>query len=110
MRRRQILGALIGVLIGVALISHVVVVVRTWAVTDQIRETQKQTASATFLIEDCTKPTGECYRRARRSSATTVHDLNRVSVYAAACASGPARRTAPQIQACVKRLILADQE
>lgn len=62
-------------------------------------------------VEDCTLPTGKCYRDGIRRTATAVGDIGRVSIYAAACAADPRLvdlsidARAKAIERCVTRLL-----
>lgn len=61
------------------------------------------------LVEDCTTPGGDCYKRNQRSTSSAVGDIGRVTVLAAACGAelDGTEMTVPQradrIQACIVR-------
>lgn len=52
-------------------------------------------------IKDCTQPSGECYKRSQRQAASAVASINRVAIYAAACAAQYHHPTVEQVQSCV---------
>lgn len=109
-RHRPALGALTGVLVGIILLTVVTMLVRTWALTDQIREAQKGNVSTVQLIRDCTTPGRRCYERSQKTTGDAVASINRVSVYAAACADRPRRQTVEQIQSCVIDRLATDAQ
>jgi hypothetical protein len=53
------------------------------------------------VIRDCTEPTGECYKRGQQASAAAVADINRVVIFAAACAAQSHHPSVSHIQQCV---------
>lgn len=53
------------------------------------------------LVEDCTTPGNPCYERAAQQTAKAVADINRVSIYAAACADRGDVQSVEEIQQCV---------
>lgn len=72
----------------------------------QTAERAKDNRATLRTIEDCTQPTGACYRRGQEQTANAVSSINQVVILAAACASGlpqgltiVARQSA--IQSCV---------
>lgn len=62
------------------------------------------------LIEDCTRPGGECYERGRESTASAVSDIGRVTVLAAACSASldDEALTVPQRADLIQRCIVAN--
>jgi hypothetical protein len=109
-RHRPALGAFTGVLVGLILVAVLTMLVRTWALADQIREAQKPNTQALKVITDCTTPGRACYERSQKQTGEAVASINRVSVIAAACADKPQRQTVEQIQSCViDRLAFDDQ-
>jgi hypothetical protein len=88
-------GAVVGVLVGALVVGVLLLMVRTWSLTDQIRDSQKTNtgtlnASQRTLdaVEDCTQPSGECFQRGQKRTAAAVGDINRVVILAAACSVG----------------------
>ena len=94
-RQRPAFGAAVGVLVGVLIVAVLLMMVRTWSLTDQIRDSQ-QTNTGTLeatqqtldAVNDCTQPAGECFKRGQSQTAKAVGDINRVVVLAAACSVG----------------------
>lgn len=94
-RQRPWLGAVVGVLIGVLLVSVLAMLVRTFSLADSIRESQKANTGTLLssqqtlkAVEDCTQPAGECFKRGQKATASAVGDINRVVILAAACSVG----------------------
>lgn len=112
-RQRPAFGAAVGVLVGVLIVAVLLLIVRTWSVTDQIRESQKTNtgtleASQRTLdtVNDCTQPSGDCFKRGQKRTASAVGDINRVVILAAACSVGLDTRLSVSerqtlIQSCV---------
>ncbi len=82
--------------------------------TTQIRDTQEtnspliaSTNRTLKIIRDCTTPGRECYERGQQQLKGAITDINRVSIIAAACASGPREVSVTEIQACVIRRLSA---
>lgn len=107
-RRRRVLGTVAGVAVGVLLVLLIALLIRTWTLADEIRETQRVntgtlTTSEETLdrINDCTTPGRKCYDKGQKRTAEAVGDINRVIVLAAACADQPQRQTVIEIQNCV---------
>jgi hypothetical protein len=106
---RPVLGALTAIGAGVLAILLLTLIVRTWSLADAIRETQKSNTGAVKLIRDCTDPSGDCYKRGQKQTAVAVADINKISVYAAACADRPGVQTASEIYACVVERLAQDK-
>lgn len=106
--RRPILGALFGLAIGVLVVLVLTLLVRTWGLADQIRQAQKGNVSTLHVVRDCTDPGGTCFKRGQKSTAKAVASINKITVYAAACADKPGNQTVTQIQSCVIRKLAAD--
>lgn len=94
-RQRPWLGAVVGVLIGVLLVSVLAMLVRTFSLADSIRESQKANTGTLLssqqtlkAVEDCTQPVGDCFKRGQKATASAVGDINRVVILAAACSVG----------------------
>lgn len=78
--------------------------------TNTIRTSQRANAETLRLIRSCTTPGQDCFERGQRQTADAVADINRVAIFAAACADKPRRQTVEQIQSCViARLSRSDQ-
>ena len=112
-RQRPLFGAVVGVLVGVLIVAVLALLIRTWSVTDQIRESQ-QTNTGTLeasqrtlgAVEDCTQPTGKCFLRGQKRTASAVGDINRVVILASACSVGletglSVEQRQAEIQQCV---------
>jgi hypothetical protein len=87
--RRPVGYAIIGFLLGLLVLLALVAIIRTWAVADAIRESQKTNVSTIELIRDCTTPGGECYGRSEDRYRTAVSGINagtlRIIAAALAC-------------------------
>lgn len=94
-RHRPVVYALVAIAVGVLVVMVLALMVKTWSLTDQIRSSQVNNTAARkssdrtlAAIEDCTKPTGDCYQRGQKRTAAAVGDINRVVILASACSSG----------------------
>ena len=120
-RQRPVFGAVVGVLVGMLLVAVLVLMTRTWALTDQIRESQKTntgtleaTQKTLDAVEDCTQPTGECFQRGQKRTASAVGDINRVVILASACSVGLDQRLSVEerqqlISSCVINRLAASK-
>ena len=120
-RQRPVIGAVVGVLVGLLIVAVLALMVRTWSLTDQTREAQKTNtgtleASQRTLdrVNDCTQPSGECFKRGQEQTAKAVGDINRVVVLAAACSVGLDQKLGiderqSQISSCVIDRLAAKQ-
>ena len=61
-------------------------------------------------ILSCTQPKGECNQRGQRQTSGAIDDINKITVYAAACADRPYTQTEAQIYACVMQKLARDAE
>jgi len=116
-----VFGAVVGVLVGMLLVAVLVLMTRTWALTDQIRESQKTntgtleaTQKTLDAVEDCTQPTGECFQRGQKRTASAVGDINRVVILASACSVGLDQRLSVEerqqlISSCVINRLAASK-
>ena len=109
-RQRPLLYAVLAAAAGVALVLLVAVLTNTYGLVAEIREQQKVGRGITRTIESCTKPTGKCFKRAQRDRAAFGASINKVTVYAATCASKRPGQSATEIQRCVVRLLAEDRE
>lgn len=93
MNARQALGALIGVM------AAVVIVTLVWAVL-AIRDTQTTNTGTIDLIKNCTEADGQCYKENQRRTAEAIQQLidanqlnevatRRVVLLTAACQERP---------------------
>lgn len=73
-----------------------------------IRTNQQDGRAVVDRINSCTTPGRACYERGQRQTARVVGDINRVTVYAAACASKMPGQSADQIQRCIVKLLAED--
>jgi hypothetical protein len=98
----------------VALLSAALVVVAVTAAvvgadnSQAIRSTSRDNAEALRLIKSCTTPGQECFERGQKQTAEAVADINRVTVYAAACADLPGVQGQAEIYACVVEKLAED--
>lgn len=72
--------------------------------TQAIRQTQVDNHELLDTIQDCTQPTGRCFRDGEDRTGTAVASINRVVILAAACAigkTGTEVELQAEIQSCV---------
>lgn len=107
MRPRPVVGAVAGFLAAVAVLLVVLMLVRTWGVTESVQEGQRANTRTLELIESCTTAGGECYERGQENTANVIGVLNdyqrRVVALAVACADQPGNQTVEQVTRCVER-------
>lgn len=112
--RRNLLGAVAGLLAGIAGLLLVAVLVGTYAAVDTIRATQQDSRTTLSLIKSCTTPTGGCSQQGARRTADAIAaivesqtDLHRATrryaAVAAACADRPGPQTTRQIARCIRK-------
>lgn len=112
--RRPLLGAVAGLLIGLLVAGFLVLTIRTWSLTDDIRASQVVNANARkssddtlHAIQDCTQPSGECFQRGQKRTASAVGDINKVVILAAACSVGlPASLTVDERQSSIQSCVI----
>lgn len=71
--------------------------------TATIRQAQRESAESLQIIRSCTTPGMQCFDEGQKRTADAVADINRVAVYAAACADKPGVQGRDEIYACVVR-------
>ena len=110
--RRGLWSALLAVALGVLLLVFITRVSQTADLAAEIHETQvangrtlDNSSQTLRVIEDCTQPTGACYRDAQRRTGAAVAAINRVILIAAACSANLPRMSVAErrdrIQRCV---------
>lgn len=116
MKSRPVAFAVMGLTLGVLAVLLLVSILQTRMLVGEVRNTQKTNTGTVRLIKaqgrairDCTDPTGECFKRAKRQTAGAVNDINKISVYAAACADQSGVQTASEIYACVVERLAKDK-
>jgi hypothetical protein len=109
-RRRLAAWFVIGVLVASLVLLTLVAIVQTRGTTAAIRASQQQRADTFALLVDCTSPSGRCFQRGQRQTANAVASINKVTVYAASCASQRPGQSAEEIRRCVVRLLARDAE
>ena len=94
-QHRPAAWAALYVLVAAALIAMVLVVVRTYSVTSEIRDSQvtgiqaRKSSDATLdAVRSCTTPGRQCYEAGKQQTAGAVANINRVVILAAACSVG----------------------
>jgi hypothetical protein len=105
---RPLLGALAGILVGVLVVLVLAILVQTWGLVDAIRENQKINTETLRILQDCTVPENDCYERSQKRTAEAVGDINKITLYAAACADRPGEQTIVEIQSCVLHRLAAE--
>lgn len=117
--KRTLAWVLVGALIAGLVMVQLAAVVVTTGTTEAIRASQRDNASVlrsaeraaeaaergTDRIEGCTTPGRGCFDRGQEETAAAVADINRVAVYAAACADKVGVQGEDEIFACVIRLL-----
>lgn len=102
---RPVAGAILAVSVAIAGLLVLVILVRTWGLTQSVRESQKSNTRTLDLIESCTTVGGDCYEDSQQRTADVVRLLNgyqrRVVTLAAACADRADTQTAAQIRRCI---------
>lgn len=73
--------------------------------TQAIRETQVNNRTLLNTINDCTQPTGKCYRAGQKRTGDAVASINRVVILAASCAVGENGRE-PQVEARIQACVI----
>ena len=91
--------------IGALVVAVLMLLCTTTYTVVQMRATQKSNGLLLQVVLDCTTPGKGCYERGQAQIGHAVSNINRVSVIAAACASGPDRKTVPEIEACINRAL-----
>lgn len=117
MSRRQAVWTVAGMAAASLLIIVVASVVISATMSARIRDTQvtntgtlKATERTLAIVEDCTTPGSECFQEGQRRTAAAIADINRVTVYAAACADRPGVQGQSEIYACVVESLAEDDE
>lgn len=123
-RGRELTAAIVYVMLTAVAVGVIVVVVQTYSLLNTVRESQQTNTSTiqaaksaaweaergTDRIEDCTTPGRKCYEQSQKRTADVVTDLNRVAVFAAACADKPGVQGEDEIYSCVIRLLAEEAE
>lgn len=104
-RRQRIGWVLIYVVVAAVVLAMVAGVAAIRQTQLEGTPTGQRLLEASDRILDCTDPNGECYQRNQDRTADVIGDLNRVAVYAAACADRRGIQGEDEIYACVVRLI-----
>jgi hypothetical protein len=92
---------IVGIAVTTLVILLVGAILYSAQTTSTIRQNQRTSIESLTRIKDCTEPGGRCFERGQRATADAVGDINRVAIFAAACADQPRRQTVEQIQSCV---------
>lgn len=100
-RSRQVAWGIIGLLVGIVITQTVIATQRTSDLVTSIRQAQKDNYATLRTVKSCTTPGRPCYERSQRQTARAIASINQITIFAAACAAGPERRSAPQIEQCV---------
>jgi len=100
-KARNLTWALVALLVAGIVVLQLVATLIGTDNTTTIRQAQHDNAETLRLIRSCTTPGKECFDRGQKQTAGAVADINRVAIFAAACADRPAQQTVEQIQSCV---------
>lgn len=71
----------------------------------QNHELNQQNSDILQRIKSCTDPQGVCYQQNMQRTDDAVGDINKISVYAVACADKPGAQTAAEVKQCVVDLL-----
>jgi hypothetical protein len=107
-RRREAAWFVIGSLAVALVLLALYAILTTRQLVGVMRQTQKGSVTTLHVVRDCTTPGQPCYERGQKQTAGAVADINKITVYAAACADRPGDQTVTQIQSCVIRKLAAD--
>ena len=55
------------------------------------------------VIKSCTTPGKKCFDEGQKRTGEAVASINKVAVYAAACADKPRKQSVAEIEACVRK-------
>ena len=100
--KRTVLWMFTGLCAGLAIVLMFYIVTGIYGLATTIRNSQQSNTSTVNLIRDCTQPTGKCYQRSQAQTGDAIAVINRVSIYAAACADRAGNRgNITRIQTCV---------
>lgn len=94
-KARPAVGAGIGLLIGIVVVGMVVLIVQTYGIALNIKDTQARVIS-------CTDPAGECAQRGEAATGAAVASISEASIIAAACADRPRSQTVADVERCVR--------
>ena len=111
---------------GIAILAVVITaaIIQTLSLVTTVREAQqnntktvesakiaaREAQRGTDRIEECTTPGRPCYDQGQKRTADVVSDLNRVAVFAAACADKAGVQGEDEIFSCVIRLLAKNAE
>lgn len=91
-RHRPILFALFGLAAGIFVVGAVWVGVQNYKTTQAVRETQVNNHSLlttiiglSHQINDCTKPTGKCFKDGQQRTGAAVASISREAIVRSAC-------------------------
>ena len=101
-RRTPLTLAVTYVFAAVAILLVLGMLIRTSDNADAIREAQKTNTETLDRINDCTTPGRECYDDGTKRTAAAVGSINKVAVFAAACADRPGWQSTEQIESCIR--------
>jgi hypothetical protein len=73
---RSVLFALVAAALGLLIVLLIAAIVQTRGLVGAVRDTQKVNTGTVRLIEDCTKPTGHCFKQGQRRTAQAVLGIN----------------------------------
>lgn len=99
----------LGAVVALLVVLLVAAILTTATQTNAIRSTQQNSRDALTAIQDCTTPGKDCFERGQKSTAKAVATINKVAVYAAACADRPRQQSVEQISACVFARLARDE-
>lgn len=107
---RAFAWVIIALLVGALVVTLLTATIVGADNTNTIRATQRDNAETLRLIRSCTTPGRECFDEGQKRTADAVADINRVAIYAAACADKPGVQGRDEIYACVIRSLAKADE
>ena len=73
--------------------------------TETNNDLSKLTVTISKRLEDCTTPTGDCYKNAQTSQGSAVVTLNTVTKAAVICADRPGSISESELEKCIQEEI-----
>jgi len=110
--RRQVIWSIVAVVVAFSVAALAAAAFVSAFKATEIRDAQlsntktlRNTERTLDLIEDCTTPGRDCYDRGQKRTADAVANINKVAVYAAACADRRGVQGRAEIFTCVIRAL-----
>ena len=91
--------------VGLLVVWMIGLSVTSYQLLTEIRHTQKSSRSVLDFVNDCTKPSGDCYKAGQAQDAAQVGQINAATIAAAYCATHGEADTYAHATRCVRRLL-----